>query len=75
MAARAMRSWLRITDTHKQLAAVPIRCHQWHGEWNYSILPQAAWQAREATLACKGPSRFLPVAGLCLTGCGGDGGG
>jgi hypothetical protein len=26
----------------KQLAAVPIRRHQWHGEWNYSILPKAA---------------------------------
>jgi hypothetical protein len=26
----------------KQLAAVPIRRHQWHGEWNYTILPQAA---------------------------------
>jgi hypothetical protein len=26
----------------KELAAVPIRRHQWHGEWNYTILPQAA---------------------------------
>jgi len=25
----------------KELAAVPIRRHEWHGEWNYSILPQA----------------------------------
>jgi hypothetical protein len=25
----------------KQLAAVPIRRHEWHGEWNYSTLPQA----------------------------------
>jgi hypothetical protein len=26
----------------QQLVAVPIRRHQWHGEWNHSILPKAA---------------------------------
>jgi Rhodopirellula transposase DDE domain len=33
---------LGVKVSDKQLAAVPIRRHQWHGEWNYSILPQAA---------------------------------
>jgi hypothetical protein len=30
---------LRITD--KQLAAVPLRPHDWHGEWNYTINAQS----------------------------------
>jgi hypothetical protein len=25
-----------------ELTAVPIRRHQWHGKWNYTILPPAA---------------------------------
>jgi DDE family transposase len=33
---------LGVGVSDKQLAAVPIRRHQWHGDWNYSILPQAA---------------------------------
>jgi hypothetical protein len=33
---------LGIKVSDQQLAAVPIRRHQWHGEWNYSILPQPA---------------------------------
>jgi Rhodopirellula transposase DDE domain len=33
---------LGVKVSDKQLAAVPIRRHQWHGEWNYSILPKAA---------------------------------
>ncbi|MDE3206864.1 MAG: hypothetical protein KGQ66_21885, partial [Acidobacteriota bacterium] len=27
--------------TNAELAALPIRPHDWHGEWNYSILPGA----------------------------------
>jgi hypothetical protein len=26
----------------RELSAVPIRRHDWHGEWNYTVLPQAA---------------------------------
>jgi hypothetical protein len=33
---------LGVKVSDKQLAAVPIRRHRWHGEWNYSILPEAA---------------------------------
>jgi Rhodopirellula transposase DDE domain len=25
-----------------ELAAVPLRRHDWHGEWNYAVLPTAA---------------------------------
>jgi hypothetical protein len=25
-----------------ELAAVPLRRHDWHGEWNYTVLPTAA---------------------------------
>jgi hypothetical protein len=28
---------VKITD--KQLRAVPLRPHEWHPDWNYSILP------------------------------------
>jgi hypothetical protein len=52
---------VRVGD--KQLA-VPVRRHQWHGEWNYSILPKAAEHDQNATLSCWAP--LLPVAGLCL---------
>jgi hypothetical protein len=33
---------LGIKVSDKLPAAVPIRRHQWHGEWSYSILPNAA---------------------------------
>jgi len=25
----------------EDLAAVPLRRHAWHGEWNYTVLPPA----------------------------------
>ncbi len=28
---------VKVTD--EQLAAVPLRPHDWHGEWNYTITP------------------------------------
>ncbi|MFN2607462.1 MAG: hypothetical protein ABR511_06135, partial [Acidimicrobiales bacterium] len=28
---------VKITDT--ELRAVPLRAHEWHPDWNYSILP------------------------------------
>jgi hypothetical protein len=31
---------IRISD--RELAAVPLRRHDWHGEWNYTVLPTAA---------------------------------
>jgi Rhodopirellula transposase DDE domain len=31
---------VRISD--RELAAVPLRRHDWHGEWNYTVLPTAA---------------------------------
>jgi Rhodopirellula transposase DDE domain len=36
------RYLLGVKVRDKELAAVLIRRHRWHGEWNYSILPQAA---------------------------------
>jgi hypothetical protein len=31
---------VKISD--RDLAAVPLCCHGWHGEWNYTGLPAAA---------------------------------
>jgi Rhodopirellula transposase DDE domain len=31
---------VRVSD--RELAAVPLRRHHWHGEWNYTVLPTAA---------------------------------
>jgi Rhodopirellula transposase DDE domain len=31
---------VRISD--RELATVPLRRHDWHGEWNYTVLPTAA---------------------------------
>jgi hypothetical protein len=31
---------VRVSD--RELAAVPLRRHDWHGEWNYTVLPAAA---------------------------------
>lgn len=31
---------VKISD--QQLAAVPLRRHGWHGEWNYTVPPTAA---------------------------------
>jgi hypothetical protein len=30
---------VKVSD--EELAAVPIHRHGWHGEWNYTVLPQA----------------------------------
>jgi hypothetical protein len=31
---------VKISD--RDLAAVPLQRHDWHGEWNYTVLPAAA---------------------------------
>ena len=31
---------LGVKVSDKQLGAVPIGRHQWHGDWNYGILPK-----------------------------------
>ena len=31
---------VRVSD--RELAAVPLQRHHWHGEWNYTVLPAAA---------------------------------
>jgi hypothetical protein len=33
---------LGVKLSDQELAAVPLRRHAWHGEWNYTILPAAA---------------------------------
>jgi hypothetical protein len=30
---------VRVSD--RELAAVPLQRHDWHGEWNYTVLPDA----------------------------------
>ena len=31
---------VRVSD--REVAAVPLGRHDWHGEWNYTVLPTAA---------------------------------
>jgi hypothetical protein len=33
---------LGVKVADRELAAVPLRRHGWHGEWNYAVLPTAA---------------------------------
>ena len=33
---------LGVKVSDEELAAVPLRRHDWHGEWNYTVLPAAA---------------------------------
>ncbi len=33
---------LGVKVADRELAAVPLRRHDWHGEWNYAVLPTAA---------------------------------
>jgi Rhodopirellula transposase DDE domain len=33
---------LGVKVSDRELAAVPLRRHHWHGEWNYTVLPTAA---------------------------------
>jgi len=44
---------VRVSD--RELVAVPLRRHDWHGEWNYTVLPAAAWTHGESTLSCGDP--------------------
>lgn len=33
---------LGVKVSDRELAAVSLRRHDWHGEWNYTVLPTAA---------------------------------
>ena len=33
---------LGVKVSNKDLAAVPLTRHDWHGEWNYTVLPAVA---------------------------------
>jgi hypothetical protein len=33
---------LGVKVSDRELAAVPLQRHDWHGEWNYTVLPAAA---------------------------------
>jgi len=33
---------LGVKVSDRELAAVPLQRHGWHGEWNYTVLPTAA---------------------------------
>jgi hypothetical protein len=33
---------LGVKVSRRELAAVPLERHDWHGEWNYTVLPVAA---------------------------------
>jgi Rhodopirellula transposase DDE domain len=33
---------LGVKVSDKQLAAIPLQRHDWHGEWNYTVPPTAA---------------------------------
>jgi hypothetical protein len=33
---------LGVKVSDRELAAVPLRRHDWHGEWSYTVLPTAA---------------------------------
>jgi hypothetical protein len=33
---------LGVKVSDRELAAVPLRRHDWNGEWNYTVLPTAA---------------------------------
>jgi hypothetical protein len=33
---------LGVKVSDRELAAVSLRRHDWHGEWNYTVLPAAA---------------------------------
>jgi Rhodopirellula transposase DDE domain len=33
---------LGVKVSNKELAAVPLKRHDWHGEWNYTVLPAVA---------------------------------
>jgi hypothetical protein len=46
---------LGVKISRRELAAVPLRRHDWHGEWNYTVLPAAAWPHPESSLPCGSP--------------------
>jgi hypothetical protein len=33
---------LGVKVSERELATVPLRRHDWHGEWTYTVLPAAA---------------------------------
>jgi hypothetical protein len=43
-----------------ELAAVPLRRHDWHGEWSYTVLSTAAWGSQEARSCWVAPVRTAP---------------
>jgi hypothetical protein len=39
----------------RELTAAPLERHDWHGEWNYTVLPVAAKQHERSSLSCGDP--------------------
>jgi hypothetical protein len=47
---------------HPELAAVPLRRHEWHGDCNYPALPTAAEQQRRSALSRGDRARTTPAS-------------
>jgi Rhodopirellula transposase DDE domain len=45
---------VKVSD--EELAAVPLRRHGWHGEWNYTVLPLAGSATSANTTRAQGAS-------------------
>jgi hypothetical protein len=46
---------LGVKVSDRELAAVPLRRHNWHGEWNYTVPPAAASPPPAINLIARGP--------------------
>ena len=56
---------VRVSD--RELAAVPRRCHDWHGEWNYTVLPTAAWAHMESPWSGGNMASALQPSPVCAS--------
>ena len=53
---------VKISD--QQMAALPITRHSWHGDWNYTLQPQAATTGASTTATPPPPPASQPPPGL-----------
>jgi hypothetical protein len=50
----------------RELAAVPLERHDWHGEWNYIVLSRRIATRAIKLVVRRPPNRAATLTGTCL---------
>jgi Rhodopirellula transposase DDE domain len=57
---------VKISD--RQMGALPLTRHAWHGDWNYALCPEACDRSAMLPIRLTGPARILCRSNTRLSG-------